>query len=108
MKPPRSQRGQKLLMDVVGVGVMQMNSYLRLDAVQAAAPKHVAPSQLHLSVVNLIPVLHLLQLFFRDLLPLSAMSCCLQELQPAGGDAGDQLRGRSRTIETNTVKSETV
>lgn len=76
----------------------QMNSYLCLDAVQASAPKHMAPPQLHLSVVNLIAVLHLLQLLLRDLLPLRAMPRRLQELQPAGGDAGDQLRGRSINI----------
>lgn len=85
-------------MDVFHVRMTQMNSYLCLDAVQATAPKHVAPPQLHLSVVNLIPVLHLLQLLLRDLLPLRAVPCCLQELQPAGGDTGDQLRGRSINV----------
>lgn len=84
-------------MAVFHVRMTQVKSYLGLDAVQATAPKHVAPPQLHLSVVNLIPVLHLLQLLLRDLLPLRAVPRRLQELQPAGGDTGDQLRGRSIT-----------
>lgn len=67
--------------------------YLRLDTIQAAAPKHVAPPQLHLSVIDLIQVLHLLQLLFGDLLLLRAVTGRLEELQPTGGDAGHQLRG---------------
>lgn len=85
-------------LDVFHNRMTQMSSYLCLDAVQTTAPKHVAPPHLHLSVVNLIPVLHLLQLFLRDLLPLRAVPRRLQELQPVGGDAGDQLRGRSINI----------
>lgn len=76
----------------------EMRSCLRLDAVQAPAPKHVAPLQLHFSVVNLVAVLHLLQLLLGDLLLLCAMPRRLQELQPASRDAGDQLRGRSGNI----------
>lgn len=87
-------------MDTFCVTIMtETTSYLCLDAVQATAPKHVAPPELHLSVVNLIPVLHLLQLLFGDLLPLRAVPRRLQELQPASGDAGDQLRGRSMNME---------
>lgn len=75
--------------------------YLCLDAVEATAPKHLAPLQLHLSVVDLILVLHLLQLLLGDLLLLCAVTCCLQELQPAGGDTGHQLRvGQTQTLET--------
>lgn len=75
-----------------------MESYLCLDAVEATAPKHMAPPQLHLSVVDLIQVLHLLQLILRDLLLLRAVTRCLQELQPASGDTGHQLR---RWTDTN-------
>lgn len=73
---------------------LKVKTYLRLDAIEAAAPEHVAPPQLHLSVVDLIQVLHLLQLLLRDLLLLRAVTRCLQEPQPAGRDAGHQLRGR--------------
>lgn len=76
----------------------QVESYLCLDAVEATAPKHMAPPQLHLSVVDLIQVLHLLQLILRDLLLLRAVTRCLQELQPASGDTGHQLR---RWTDTN-------
>lgn len=75
--------------------------YLRLDAVEAPAPKHLAPLHLHLSVVDLILVLHILQLLLGDLLLLCAVTCCLQEPQPAGGDTGHQLRvGQTQTLET--------
>lgn len=76
----------------------ETKSCLRLDAVQATAPKHLAPLQLHFSVVNLIAVLHLLQLLLGDLLLLCAVPRRLQELQPASRDAGDQLRRRSVNI----------
>lgn len=71
-----------------------VESHLCLDAVEASAPKHMAPPQLHLSMVDLIQVLHLLQFLLGNLLLLCAVTCCLQELQPAGGNTGYQLRGR--------------
>lgn len=70
-----------------------LKPYLSLDAVEATAPEHVALPHLHLSVVDLILVLHLLQLIFRDLLLLRAMTRRLQELQPSSGDTGHHLRG---------------
>ena len=70
-----------------------MKPYLSLDAVEAAAPEDLAPLQFHLSVVDLIEVLHLLQLLLGDLVPLRAVTRRLQELQPTRGDAGHQLRG---------------
>lgn len=69
-----------------------------MDAVEASAPEHVAPPQLHLSVVDLILVLHLLQLVLRDLLLLRAVTRRLQELQPASGDTGHQLKGGPTSI----------
>lgn len=47
--------------------------YLCLNAIQATAPQHMAPPQLHLSMINLI-IFHLFQLFLRDLLLLCAMT----------------------------------
>lgn len=76
--------------------VRLVETYLRLDAVEATAPQHLASLQLHLSVVNLIQVLHLLQLLLRDLLALCPVTCCLQELQPASGHTGYHLRGRHK------------
>lgn len=64
---------------------------LRLYALQASAPQHLAPPELHLGVVDLVGVLHLLQLLLGDLLLLGAVARRLQELQPAGGHAGHQL-----------------
>lgn len=55
-------------------------SYLSLDAVEAAAPEHLTSPELHLSVINLIFVLQLLQLLLRDLLLLRAVTCSFQEL----------------------------
>ncbi len=76
---------------------LKVKPYLRLDAVEAATPEHVAPPHLHLGVVDLILVLHLLQLVLGDLLLLRAVTRRLQELQPASGDAGHQLRGGTNT-----------
>ena len=69
-----------------------LGPYLGLDPVEAAAPQHLAPPHLHLAVVDLIHVLHLLLILLRELLLLRAVAGRLQELQAAGGDAGDQLR----------------
>lgn len=55
-------------------------SYLSLDAVEATAPEHLAPPELHLSVVDLIFVLQLLQLLLGDLLLLRAVTRSFQEL----------------------------
>lgn len=69
-----------------------MKPDLCLDAVEATAPEHMAPPELHLSMVDLIQVLHVLQLVLRDLLLLRPVTRRLQELQPASGDTGHQLR----------------
>lgn len=68
-----------------------MKPNLRLDALEAAAPQHLAPPHLHLSVVDLVHVLHLLQLLLWDLPLLGAVARRLQELEPLGGDAGHEL-----------------
>lgn len=82
--------------------------YLRLDPVEAAAPQRLTPPQLHLSMVDLVFVLQLLQLILRDLLLLGAMTGCFQETQPAGGHAGHQLGEEQdykpvRDTKTNTT-----
>lgn len=77
--------------------------YLRLDAVEASTPQHVAAPQLHLSVVDGVHVLHLLQLLLRDLLLLRAVTRCLQELEPVGGDAGHQLEDTTTQSDTRTT-----
>lgn len=81
----------------VRVSSFNGNPYLRGDAVEAAAPEHLALLQLHLAVVDLIRVLHLFQLLLGDLLLLPAVTRCRQELQPASGDTGHQLGGRPDT-----------
>lgn len=50
-----------------------MGPYLCLDAVQAAAPQHVAPPHLHLRMIDLV-IFHLFQLLLGDLLLLRAMA----------------------------------
>ena len=64
-----------------------MKAYLRLDAVPVAEP--VPLLLLLLSLVSLILVLHLILLVS---IPLSALTCFPQELEPASGDTGHHLR----------------
>lgn len=64
---------------------------LSLDAVQASEPEDLSSAELPLGVVDLLHVLHVLQLLVGDLLLLGAVACGLQELQTAGGDRRDQL-----------------
>lgn len=82
---------------LVSLYVTSLKPYLLGDPVDAAAPQHLAPLQLHLSVVDLVQVLHLLQLVLGDLLLLRAVTRRLQELQPLGGDTGHQLRPKHHT-----------
>lgn len=81
----------------MGKNLRATSSYLCLDAVEASDPEHLAPPQLHLCVINLIHVLHLLQLLLRDLLLLRPVTRRLQKLQPARGNAGDELRRDHQT-----------
>jgi hypothetical protein len=72
-------------------------THLGLDAVEAAAPEHLAPAELHLGVVDLVQVVHLVQLLLRDLLLLRAVASRLQELQTAGRDGGHHLGANHNT-----------
>lgn len=65
--------------------------YLGLDPIQASEPQDLAPPQLPLGVVYLLHVL--VELLLRDLLLLREPPCLLEELEPAGWDGGDDLRG---------------
>lgn len=68
--------------------------YLSLDPVEAPEPEDLAMPQLPLCMVNLIQVVHVLQLLIRDLLLLRAVARRLQELEAACGDGGDDLLER--------------
>ena len=48
-------------------------------------------------MVDLVQVVHLVQLLLGDLLLLSAVARRLQELQAAGGDGGHQLGANNNT-----------
>lgn len=64
---------------------------LSLDAVEASEPEDLSSAELPLSVVDLLHLLHVLQLLVGDLHLLGAVARGLQELQTAGGDRRDQL-----------------
>ena len=64
--------------------------YLRLDPVQTSEPQDLAPPQLALGVVYLLPVL--VELLLGDFLLLREPARLLEELEPAGRDGGDDLR----------------
>lgn len=69
-----------------------MAAYLCLDPVESPEPEDLPSAELPLGVVNLF--LPLSQLLVGHLILPGPMPCFLQALELAGGNGGDDLRGK--------------